>query len=201
MNLNLNLNNVDLSNHDEIIKEIDQFKVAVYEKCEDLKKEIGDSILESLKTDSIRNIEYCDLYSVDRESLQNLFCNGIKEMGFDYDGYYDRKGNDEEYLKTGWFENEVFMLRPFSWSDSDCTCGLNVIEDEHYFSNGSHKELGLHAIDCYNCSDRVVNFWYKPTNLKIYWYKYPFRSAYSNQIIDEKYLKSILDDSKNSLKR
>ena len=67
-------------------------------------------------------------------------------------------------------------------------------------SMGCDFELGLHAIDCYNCGDRVVNFWYKPTNLKIYWYKYPMRSAGANQEITTEYLEAVLEDCKNSLK-
>lgn len=196
MNLNFKLEDVNLDNYSMVVEEINNFKSALDKKCDTLKKEIGKSILEDLRTKSIKGIEQCELYEVERPGIQELFCESIEDMGFDSYGFYDRLENEEL-----WFENDTFMLRPYSWSESDCSCGLDDREEEYYLTNGKRKELGLHAIDCYNCSDRIVNFWYKPTNLKIYWYKYPMRSAYANQKINYNYLRAVLDNCKDSMKK
>jgi len=47
---------------------------------------------------------------------------------------------------------------------------------------------GYHRADC-----EVIqpNFFYKPSNLRIMWYKYPLRDSYSNRPFDEKELKEI----------
>lgn len=194
MNLNFKLEDINLDNCIEVIDEINAFKYAIEDKCNKLKIELGKSIINESKTVAIRDVEFCDLYRVDRDSLQGLFYSYIMDMGFDDYGSYDTLGEDKE-----WFENDTFMLRPYSWSDSDCSCGLYEKEDEFYDKHNKHKDLGFHSIDCYNCADRIVNFWYKPTNLKISWYKYPMRSTYANQEIGYDYLKAVLEDCKNSV--
>ena len=45
----------------------------------------------------------------------------------------------------------------------------------------------------------LPNFEYKPTGLKISWYKYPMRDAYSNQDISPEQFKEILDDCGNAM--
>lgn len=45
------------------------------------------------------------------------------------------------------------------------------------------------------------NFVFKPLDLKIEWYKYPFRSAYSNKELDYNTLENILDICKESLNK
>ena len=45
----------------------------------------------------------------------------------------------------------------------------------------------------------LPNFEHKPTGLKIAWYKYPMRDAYSNQNVDIDEFKSILDDCASSM--
>lgn len=196
MDLNFKLEDVNLDNYNKVIEEINIFRNALDKKCDALKMEMGKALLEDLKTEPIRSIENCTLHKVERFGIQELFCESIEDMGFDSYGFYNSLENEEL-----WFENDTFMLRPYSWSESDCSCGLDEKENEYYLSNNKHKDLGLHAIDCYNCSDRIVNFWYKPTNLKIYWYKYPMRSAYANQKINYNYLRAMLDDCKNSMKK
>lgn len=196
MNLNFKLEDINLDNYDKVIDEINIFRNALDKKCDALKMEIGKTLLEDLKAEPIRSIENCTLHKVERFGIQELFCESIEDMGFDSYGFYGSLNNEEL-----WFENDTFMLRPYSWSESDCSCGLDDKEEEYYLANGKHKELGLHAIYCYNCSDRIVNFWYKPTNLKIYWYKYPMRSAYANQKINYNYLRAVLEDCKDSIKK
>ena len=43
------------------------------------------------------------------------------------------------------------------------------------------------------------NFWYKPTDLKIYWYKYPLRDTWANQEITAESLKKVLEHCLQSL--
>ena len=45
----------------------------------------------------------------------------------------------------------------------------------------------------------LPNFEHKPTGLKIAWYKYPMRDAYSNQNVDIDEFKRILDDCASSM--
>lgn len=193
MELNLKLDDINLDNYKKAVKDINNFKRELDKKYNNLKLEVGRSVINELKSNPIREIEYCDLYSVDRDNIQRLFCQKIMDMGFDSDGSYDGLKPDE------WFENDTFLLRPYNWGDSDCSCGLDDEEAEYSFNNNEHRDLGFHAIDCYSCADRIVNFWYKPTNLKITWYKYPMRSAYSNQNVDVDYINAVLDDCKNSM--
>lgn len=48
------------------------------------------------------------------------------------------------------FENDTFMIHPYCWCEED---------------------------GCKWCEGVAPNFWYKPTDFKIWWYKYPFRGA------------------------
>lgn len=50
-----------------------------------------------------------------------------------------------------------------------------------------------------NCHMRMPNFWYKPTNLRIDWYKYPLRDSYSNREFNESELKEIFKKYNSSL--
>lgn len=49
--------------------------------------------------------------------------------------------------------------------------------------------------------EKLPNFVYKPDNLEINWYKYPFRGAYSNKKITGEYLNEIIADCKRSVRR
>lgn len=43
-----------------------------------------------------------------------------------------------------------------------------------------------------------VNFWHKPSNYKMTWYKYPMRDAYANMEIDANQFVQVLKDCLNS---
>ena len=120
------------------------------------------------------------------------------------DGYGSFEGDTpsnikEEYKETfdkGGYENDTFYIRPYNWdgiSYSDCTCGLDDKLDELELDTYSY---GFHSKDCIAWE---TNFYYKPTNLKIAWYKYALRSAYSNQIIKEDVIKLVLEDCVKSV--
>lgn len=199
MKLNLDAKDITLENYNEIIAEINSFKKKANDIYEGLKKEKGKELIKSRLSEAIEGIEKCEIYGVERGDLQRIFYEYISSMGFDGYGDYDK-----EDLEDSTYENDVFMLRPYSWSDSDCSCGLDEEEADVYYENEKNGvkddvALGFHAISCYNCYDRVVNFWYKPTNLKIHWYKYPFRSASANQDITLEYLEAVMTHCKESM--
>ncbi len=51
-------------------------------------------------------------------------------------------------------ETKIFMMNPYCWCEQD---------------------------DCPWCIDKVPNFWYKPTDFKVWWYKYIGRSMEFNR--------------------
>lgn len=139
-----------------------------------------------------RNYELCKVFKVDRD-LQEIFSDSLLKMGFNH--YGDRE-IENEYLTE--FENDVFMLKSFSYDSSDCNCGF---EDKCYeIDEDCNSEfMGFHDVHC-NCNS-APNFWYKPMNLKISWYKYPFRDAYSNYEIDKTMLERIILHCENSFNK
>jgi len=65
-------------------------------------------------------------------------------------------------------ENDIFMMRPYCWCEKE---------------------------DCGWCGEQnLPNFWYKPTDFKVWWYKYIGRDPETNRQIDESELKKILED-------
>lgn len=200
MNLKINLEDINLDNYSNIMAEINKFKKEAALKIKKLKSEENKKLLLRMKSEPIRGIDYCKIHHILRDDIQTIFADKINEMEFDSYGFYNNMSKNKSNSSSEfWFENDTFMLRPYSWDESDCTCGLDEEEAEKYVSE-NFRELGFHAIDCYNCGDRIVNFWYKPTNLKISWYKYPMRGALSNQEVTRTYIEAILEDCRNSMK-
>ena len=194
MKIVLDSDNITIENYKETIELLANFKEEVQSK---FKGSYDIKLIEDRKALAIRSIEKCKVHGVERGSLQSLFYNITSEMGFDEYAKYESSN-----LEDNTFENDVFLLRPFSWKDIDCSCGLDEEESDLYYSKEGENidtTLGFHAIECYCSSDRVVNFWYKPTNLKINWYKYPFRDAFSNQKVTYDYLEAILKHCKKSM--
>lgn len=83
-----------------------------------------------------------------------------------------------------YFDNEVFNMFPYYWGD--CTCGA----DDDLTGETNHKE------DCLLVKD---NFVYKPLGIKIQWYKYPLRDAYSNIRITKKIMQDMVRNCLKSL--
>ena len=52
-----------------------------------------------------------------------------------------------------------------------------------------------------NEEDETPNFYHKPSGFKLWWYKYPMRSAKCNMKITHEQFLEILYDCRNSLKR
>lgn len=62
-----------------------------------------------------------------------------------------------------------------------------------------HEEKGYPEGHLDTCMFRKPNFWYKPTGLKIEWYKYPLRDSYINQEIKLRDFMDIIDECIKSL--
>ncbi len=76
------------------------------------------------------------------------------------------------------FENETFYIIPYQWGDCECP-------DEKHLEN---------------CKLLKYNFYYKPDDFGICWYKYPLRDSYKNKDIDILEFKKIIDKCIKSLK-
>jgi hypothetical protein len=82
------------------------------------------------------------------------------------------------------FENSVFSLKPHWWGD--CTCGY----DDGELDTDEHAE---------SCRLIAPNFWYKPTNFQLWWYKYPLRGAYSNVAFTVSQFEDMIHDCVQSI--
>jgi hypothetical protein len=78
------------------------------------------------------------------------------------------------------FENDVFMMHHYCWcmkSDCpwclDCFCKVEEINEEY--------ETVQECDNCKNPKESLPNFWYKPTDVKIHWYKWIGRSMEYNK--------------------
>jgi hypothetical protein len=116
------------------------------------------------------------------------------------------RGNFEIERRTGWeeelerlfdkidsnhggygvnFENNIFRCQKYSWNDcEEIECPVDNNE------NKCQRNI---------CEITNDNFWYKPTDFGIQWYKYPLRDAYKNQNITLEEFKNIIDKCLESL--
>lgn len=110
------------------------------------------------------------------------------------------------------YENDVFEMHPYYWGD--CTCGYEKEEwkkfrklfEEKYKNENEKQQLELQYkewLKTHKHSDRcrlmLSNFHYKPTGLKINWYKYIGRSMSSNKPITVKNFQKIFEHCKQSI--
>lgn len=106
----------------------------------------------------------------------------LEKCGCDSRGVYTNSLNINNESKYNGFKNSTFEIFPYYWGD--CTCG------------GNEKN-----IECTNdCLLMKPNFIYFPDETIINWYKYPFRSAYSNKDLKKKEWKNIFKKCINSIK-
>ena len=208
----------------EIVKSIDSLmnsdielkdKMSILLEIEDYIN-LSMSLLKKRERDNILN-EYLNKYSNDNSDdsysleykhevnrdLQGMFAGTLDEINIDGYGSFEGKLPDnikDEYKETfdiGGYENDTFYIRPYNWngiSYEDCSCGLDDKLEELGYSKYEH---GFHSKHCIAWE---TNFYYKPTGLKIEWYKYPLRSAYSNQVLDRNILEAVLKDCVKSVK-
>ncbi|EQF22287.1 hypothetical protein QEW_4456 [Clostridioides difficile CD160] len=82
------------------------------------------------------------------------------------------------------------------------SCGYNAENKSIISANGYENDIFKikpYEYDKY-INKKECNFLYKPLNIEIFWYKYPFRIAYSNKKISYEYFKTILKKCLESTK-
>lgn len=83
------------------------------------------------------------------------------------------------------FENDVFMMHPFCWCErDDCgwCAGIGAMPQ-------LMREIGNVK---YNESERLPNFHFKPSNFKVWWYKYIGRGMEQKGTLPKDWLKVCL---------
>ena len=100
------------------------------------------------------------------------------------------KENEEQWAeKYGThFEDDKFMMHPFCWCEKDdCPwCGGEIIL-ELMKSCGIEKEEEL-----------APNFWYKPLDFKVWWYKYIGRGVeFNKQLTKSEFNQMIINSGIN----
>jgi hypothetical protein len=149
--------------------------------------EVSNQILFDVVDDEIK-CKTCGLkYSIAELQQDAINKHLIEIVGIQKE--YDKVKHLEPFFKNengvDFFENDIFMLRGYVY-DEECNCGVDDLDN----SDDCHKE---------SCALIKPHFYYKPTDLKIMWYKYPFRDSYSNRMFDVKEFKDILKDCMKSL--
>ncbi len=132
----------------------------------------------------------------------NCIRHKVEALDKKYYPSYDRKNRAKllKELKTLYKEHGLNTEGDNWWHGfmTACTCDYpdryNKIIEEYA------KEFG-HVGHKPDCKLELPNFWYKPENYKVWWYKYPMRSAYSNQLITEKHLQRIIKECIMSLEK
>lgn len=115
----------------------------------------------------------CEL---ERDTYGEPFAMFLDYMGFSHYGNCENK-NDSNIIaqhmdSNGDFSDDVFEIHPFCWC---AVCDGEGKEGETCNRNGK------------------PNFWYKPTDFKLNWYKYPIRGNDTNRDIDAKEFLEIIN--------
>ena len=118
------------------------------------------------------------------------------------------------------FRNDVFRIKGYRWN-AICDCGFEELSEKWHKTNKHSSTCDIvtgKSTKCncgfeqevekfYNenwhsdeCELGGPNFIHIPSGYKIWWYKYPLRSAYANKKISEKQFEKIIDECINSVK-
>ncbi len=98
------------------------------------------------------------------------------------------KTQKEEYERHRDELCDEYGLHRLYGCESHCTCDYNE-RWQTWFNNSKLGEEGCAD----NCPVVLPNFYFKPLDLKIYWYKYPMRSVESNKPVTKEMLIQISD--------
>lgn len=195
MILNLDTEKITFENYKEIVYKIKEFEREAFNMYRKTPLEYIDNIIYERRSDAIEGIETCNIYIEEDQFLRWLFREQILNWDFNSKGEYRHRR-----CKESVYENEIFLLRPPIYDKTYCTCGLRDKENNCTEPCKDIKNsLNFHSVTCYCSSERVVNFWFKPTNLKLSWKGYAFKNTYSNQEIDSVYLEAVLDLCRRSM--
>ena len=105
-----------------------------------------------------------------------IFIPLLEKYDLDYHGFPSRPTNGVYVTETDKFK----IIPGYDW---ECSCGAEDEEDGDLICEHDEK-----------CDLVKPNFWYKPTNFKIWWYKYPFRgSNMKPYTTTSQFIKIILD--------
>ena len=86
------------------------------------------------------------------------------------------------------YENDTFSMFPYYWGDCDCE---ETIQQDEKSPNISHKE---------GCVMARPNFYYKPTEVSVEWYKYALRDSYANREVKPDEWRKIMSECIKSVK-
>lgn len=117
-------------------------------------------------------------YSIPRDEWEDIFYEFLENNGFDTYGCPDYDKN---------FNPKNGMKRVSNVGDPAIENDIFLIRPYYW---GDDETIA-----------KLPNFVYKPTNLEIQWYKYPFRDAYSNQDIELEEFQEILKCCEQSLRK
>jgi len=127
--------------------------------------------MKTLKINPVTDREY-GAVEVPR-GWSEIFAPLLIQFHLDYHGFPDHP-TDGIYIT----ETKKFKIHPYYDSDCDCSSKDDDMACEHDDS----------------CSLVQPNFLYKPTNFKLFWYKYPMRgSTMIPGITTEEFMKIVLD--------
>lgn len=110
-------------------------------------------------------------FPIDRQAYQDIFNLWLHDHGFDGYGYPETDIRAAKCKKDG---------------------------DSSYFENDMFIIRPYYWGEDETIAEKP-NFVYKPKNIEISWYKYPFRDSYSNVELTEGLLQEILDECAKSL--
>lgn len=133
---------------------------------------------------------------------------GECECGFDQ--------KSVEWSKTHFHTERCYQVKLYEWEKSNGGHSIDKVPHELLKEFGlTEQGWGMHCtcqqdgewieflhnnFHTKDCELIKPNFWYKPTNLVIEWYKYPLRDSYSNRPFNEMELKEIFKVCRESMK-
>lgn len=111
-------------------------------------------------------------YSIDRQEFEDVFSKFLERNSFDYYGHrLDMQGR---------------MVAPINMTDFASYDNGTFLIRPYYWGDDAKVMF-------------LPNFIYYPTDLRINWYKYPLRDAYSNRLFTREEFIKILKDCEGSM--
>ena len=138
-----------------------------------------------------------NIRALDNKKIADLLCLFSKELIH----IFGAQGYPKGMWDYGYnYNNDEFIIHRYCWCEKDsCSYCFAELSDENYTNNfirNAKKKYGF--VEDYGSP----NFWHKPTNTKIWWYKYIGRSmlVYNPNELTIKQFSDILGDCLVSIK-